>query len=806
MKTSKLHKMLRRAYEFARGDIALRIDRIEALHALRAVPMLANFLGPMVVWTGLGGMGSRLASFWFLCFVVVLVADLIGGPSLKGKRPSSRDELVRAERRAVLTCLAYGMLWGLLPTLLYDTAGDQGNHLITLVLTGYLAASPLVLAAVPSAVFAFTLPILVQVVPVLIMDGLARNAFLLQMIMVYSLVVPITLRHYWHAFAERTQALGEVDEQKHLIDVLLDDFRSSSNEWLWQTDEALRFQRLAKRFRKEGRSARDPMIGLDIETVRDMVFTVDGIADPGASKIVDAMKARDPFRDVVVHLLVEGDERWWSVSGAPGRDRDGRFVGYRGFGRDVTKRYRAEQELTFLAHHDVLTGAANRASFNRQLESIGRSVDHTQKRFALIQFDLDDFKAVNDTAGHAAGDEVLCHAYRRMLEQMPAEAFLARIGGDEFAAILQLEPATKPEDVRQLAVAMVNAVSRPIEAAAGVFRIGASAGIAIMPDDGSDPRAVLQLADIALYNAKVDDVARVHLASTRDGEAYSYRKILERDLRDAVERGEFVLNFQPIVDAASGRAVVMEALLRWKHPSFGVISPAEFIPIAEQTGSIQQIGRWALGEACRVAVTWPDAVRVAVNISPRQLDRGVLGANVLDALKTAGLKPERLELEITESAFLGGVEHVRKTVKRMQAYGVRVAMDDFGTGYSSLSSLQDVPFDKLKIDRSLVARDRREARAASILKSILAIGKALDLHVTAEGVETAEQAAFLKGLGCNSLQGYLFARPMPAEELPTFFAGEAKRMLENAGMGTAPSGKGGREEQPGVAAAIRSFS
>lgn len=762
-------------------NFALRADRVEALHALRAVPLIANVLGPLLVWSTLGSTENAFLSFWLIGFISLVVVNLLDGPSLKGHRPSTIEQLVRDERRALLTCLGFGFMWGLLATVHYGTASVDERHLITLVLTGYLASAPLVLAAVPAAVFAFALPILVQVTPVLIMDGVSKNAFLLQMIAVYAVVVTVTLRHYWAAFADRTRALGEVDEQKNLIGVLLEDFRSSSNEWLWHTDENLRFKKIAKGFRKEGRTARDPMIDLDPQAALEAVFTHNGIIDAGATRAVEAMKAGEPFRNIVLHVVTEEDERWWSVSGTPGRDRDGRFVGYRGVGRDITEKCRAEQELTFLAHHDALTGAANRANFNQQLEKTGQAVANSNLRFALIQFDLDDFKAVNDTAGHAAGDAVLCVAYERMMEQMPKGAILARIGGDEFAAILELQQSTSPEEVLTLVNSMVSAVTRPIEAAGGMFRIGASAGIALMPDNGRDPQAVLQLADIALYNAKSDSVARVHLASARDGEAYSYRKVLERDLRSAVERGEFSLNFQPIVDAFTGRAVVMEALLRWKHPVFGIISPGEFIPIAEQTGSIQQIGQWALQEACRTAATWPEAVRVAVNISPRQLDREDLGAMVLSAVKEAGLKPNRLELEITETAFLGGAERVRKVVKRMQAYGVKVAMDDFGTGYSSLSSLQDVPFDKLKIDRSLVARDRREERAVSILRSIIAIGKALDMHVTAEGVETAEQAAFLKGLGCNSLQGFLFARPMPTSELPVFFAREARRMMEDAG-------------------------
>jgi len=757
-----------------RDSLVLRIDRLEALHGLRIVPLLSNFLGGHVVWWALGGPGRLDVTLWLIAMLAVLCIDLASGHAILRKRPDFADA-ARDQRRAILVCMAYGAVWGALMTFFFVSAGPDERHLIAVVLTAYLASSALVLAAVPGAVIGFATPIVLQAVPVLVIDGVQRNAFLLMMIGIYLVSYPLTLGQYWRSLAERSRAMSEVDEQKHLISVLLDDFETNSDDWLWQADAQLHIQRISEAFTRQSGLSPEQVAGMRIEDFISASLTLDGRPDPGARQALDRMHARESFRDLAIRMMVDDEERWWSVSGTPVFGRDGVFAGYRGIGRDITQKRRAERELTFLAHHDPLTGGANRASYNRQLDLLGHAVLRERRRFALIQFDLDDFKAVNDTAGHAVGDDVLAAAFARIRRHLPPEAFLARIGGDEFAAILEIDPDTNAAELNAMVHETVTAVARPYEAASGVFRIGASAGIAIMPDDGTDVRVVMQLADIALYNAKSDDAHRVHLASAAEGAAYAYRKGLERDLRTAVERNEFCLYFQPIVEAASGRTMVVEALLRWRHPRLGFVSPAEFIPIAEQNGAIQQIGRWVLMEACRQAASWPRDIRVSVNISPRQLDRDDLGTTVLEAVKAGGIAPSRLEIEITESAFLSGVERVRSTVRRLQAYGVTVAMDDFGTGYSSLSSLQDVPFNKLKIDRSLVVRDRRERRAVSILKSIVAIGQALELHVTAEGVETAEQAAFLKGLGVQSLQGYLFAKPMPAAELCAFFAGEREQ-------------------------------
>jgi diguanylate cyclase (GGDEF)-like protein/PAS domain S-box-containing protein len=757
-------------------DLAvLRADQMETWNRQRMVPTASNLSGALVAWVSLLSFVDGVwITLWLLSILAIVAVDLMTGPGIRGYRPS-RDEVDYYHRQSVAVCLAFGVVWGLLVTLFYRNAGTEGQFVITILVTAYLGTTPFLLAAIPASVYAFATPIAIQTLITFCLAGAREHSFELMLLAIYAVIFPLILRQHAISFAERSMALVKVDEQKHLIGLLLHDFEANSSEWLWHAGADLTIERVSEAFAKQaGIDSRD-LTGRKLDAFLLEHMVANPAPDSDTERALEHLEAREPFRDLAVQLQFGGREHWWSVTGTPAYDRSGAFLGYRGIGREITDRKRSERELTYLAHHDTLTGAANRASFNNRLEKLREEIAEG-RRCALILFDLDDFKAVNDTAGHAVGDEVLRTACRRIALSLPAGAFLARMGGDEFAVILDIRADMGAEEVKDLARRLVGEVNRPILLSEGAFRIGASAGIALMPDDGRDAAAVMQLADIALYNAKALGKDGVCMANAADGAAYSHRKLLELDLRRAVDEGSFTLAFQPVVDARTGKTMAFEALARWQHPMFGNISPGEFIPMAEHTGFIHQIGRWAITEACRCAVHWPPSIRVAVNISPRQFEREELASIVSDALRETGLPPDRLEIEITESTYLGGIDLVRRTVSRLHALGVTIAMDDFGTGYSSLSSLQDVPFDRLKIDQSLARQNSTGRRTLSILRSILAIGKALGLHVTAEGVETAEQAALLRGLGCDSLQGYFFGSPMPFEEIPSYLLSEAVRL------------------------------
>ena len=433
---------------------------------------------------------------------------------------------------------------------------------------------------------------------------------------------------------------------------------------------------------------------------------------------------------------------------------------------DVTERHHAETKLFHMSRYDLLTGLPNRALFRESLEENVRNAGRLAGP-TVLYVDLDGFKTVNDTLGHGVGDELLRSVATRLQDSLGPAELISRLGGDEFAIILRSGDQTEAE---KHASGLVEVLSQPFDLPPHRISIGASVGIAIRRegDAGLAPdvcTTLLKNADVALYRAKADGKGTFRFHTDELDVAVKERQGLETDLRSALERGEFVLVFQPIVAAAGDSVSGFEALLRWHHPERGIIPPTTFIPIAEETGLIASIGRWVLRGACAEAATWPDHVKVAVNLSPVQFRQSFLVADVVRALADAQIAPGRLELEITESVLIQDTESVVATLMQLRSLGVRIALDDFGTGYSSLSYLRKFPFDKLKIDRSFV-QNLSDADNLAILQAMAGLGRALNVAVVAEGVETAEQAEQLRREGCSELQGYHFGRPGPAQGIP----------------------------------------
>jgi diguanylate cyclase (GGDEF)-like protein/PAS domain S-box-containing protein len=424
---------------------------------------------------------------------------------------------------------------------------------------------------------------------------------------------------------------------------------------------------------------------------------------------------------------------------------------------DVTERKRSEQRIAHMAHHDPLTGLPNRAAYN---ECISATLDIAKKSgdsFALLSLDLDRFKTVNDVFGHAVGDTLLREVAGR-LEQACQGAFLARVGGDEFSVITPTGP--QPATAEALAAKLLTVLDADIDIDGLPQRMGLTVGIGIFPQDGADAATLIANADAALFRAKSEAPGSIRFFDLSMDQQLREKRALQQDMRSAIVRNEIELHYQPQAHI-DGEITGFEALARWHHPRQGMVSPATFIPLAEESGIIMELGEWILRTACREAAAWARPLDIAINLSPVQFQHGDLPKLVHQILLETGLSPKRLELEITEGVLIGDFNGVVSILRRLKNLGVRIAMDDFGTGYSSLSYLQSFPFDKIKIDQSFIANLNHSQQAATIVRAVIALGRGLDLPVLAEGVETAEQLKFLAGESCDEIQGYFIGRPKP---------------------------------------------
>ncbi|SFI33836.1 EAL domain-containing protein [Bradyrhizobium sp. Gha] len=448
-------------------------------------------------------------------------------------------------------------------------------------------------------------------------------------------------------------------------------------------------------------------------------------------------------------------------------DRDGYLVAV----ADITERRKAEARIAYMAHHDGLTDLPNREHFRDRLK---QALDQAGgKRVGVLYIDLDLFKTINDSFGHPAGDLLLKQVAERLTTAVRGANLAARLGGDEFAVILAAD--VTPNEASACATLLIDMLKTPYEIDGQEMVIGASIGIALSPGDGVTSEELMRNADMALYRAKSDGGGMHHFFEREMDLQAQKRRDMELDLRRAFANGEFELHYQPLVAIASDRISGFESLLRWPHPEKGMISPAEFIPVAEDIGLITQLGEWVLREACAEAVKWPDDVKVAVNLSPAQFRSRNLVHVVISALAQSGLSPKRLELEITESVFLAETDANLAILHQLRELGVSISMDDFGTGYSSLSYLRSFPFDKIKIDRSFVKDLARRPDCGAIVRAISGLGRSLNITTTAEGVETEDQLDWLRAEGCNEVQGFLFSAARPAAEIARLLADFGER-------------------------------
>lgn len=543
--------------------------------------------------------------------------------------------------------------------------------------------------------------------------------------------------------------------------LLLQNVEGSGRGWFWETDAAGCITYLSEPLCKLFGRPMNELIGSSFAELFEKVET----ADHHQRTLPFILTKQSKFNDLPLQAANSvGEEIWWAVSGTPYFQASGKFAGFRGSGTDITQGRRTSNDASRQASYDSLTGLLNRFQMSKLLE-ITLSAFKTQKRTCSIMLiDLDRFKQVNDTLGHPAGDALLKQVADRLVKVVGDREKISRLGGDEFQIILQ-----DVEDrgmLGEMAGRIISSLSHPYMIDGSRCVIGASVGIAVYPFDGQTNEDLVRNADLALYAAKGSGRGRFRFYSYELLRAAEERRILEEDLRDALAKNEISLAYQPVVDVKTNVVTGFEALIRWDHPERGPISPALFIPIAEEANLIGDLGEWALYAACVAAAGWPGNMRVAVNVSPIQFANSVLPQIVENALVKSGLPAERLELEITEGVFLEESTNTDKMFAALKKVGVRLALDDFGTGYSSLSYLRTAPFDKIKIDQSFVRTATEPgSRNGAIIAAIVALAQALNMETTAEGIESLDQLELIQNLNVSHVQGYVYSKAVPNQIL-----------------------------------------
>jgi diguanylate cyclase (GGDEF)-like protein/PAS domain S-box-containing protein len=541
---------------------------------------------------------------------------------------------------------------------------------------------------------------------------------------------------------------------------LLAEFESSGKGWFWETDRDGALSYISDSVAETlGREPAD-LIG---RPFTDLTSTEGADGSATSERTLGFyLSSHVAVQDLIVRAKTK-NEIWWSISGRPVHNDLGHFFGFRGFASDLTKMRQSEVELDRLARQDSLTGLANREALRRALDDALVGAVRRKLRCSVFLLDLDRFKAVNDTLGHPAGDTLLRLVALRLTDEVGKAGQVGRLGGDEFQVVL---PATSDKtELSKLAQGIIDSLSRPYTINGTLVSIGASVGIVTSDYDDRTSDDLMRDADLALYSAKAAGKGCFRFFAPEMHEVARLRQLMESDLRVALDKGQLRVVFQPQVDASSEEVTGFEALIRWDHPEHGPVSPAEFIPLAEEIRLIDEIGEWVLRTACAEAAKWPEHITVAVNLSPIQFKSHELPSKVRMVLGETNFPAKRLELEITEGVFLSNDDHVHEMIASLKAIGLKLALDDFGTGYSSLSYLQRVPFDKIKIDRSFVSgASDPESRNAALIRAMVGLGSDLKMKTIAEGVETQEELQLVRDLGCSLVQGYIFGRPMPAEE------------------------------------------
>lgn len=564
---------------------------------------------------------------------------------------------------------------------------------------------------------------------------------------------------------------SQLDEKGKTVSLLLREFEDASADWLWQIDRNRCLEFVSPRLAHAMGSTTDALEGQPLLSMLAGGET-GGKIPPALQELADRLRSRDSFADLIVEVKIDGQARWWELSASPRFDDLGAFEGFRGVGSDVTIERETAEKISKLAHYDDLTALPNRANMHTALSLALDEAGASNTCCALMIIDLDRFKAVNDTLGHPVGDKLLAQVAERLRTVMAGKHICGRLGGDEFAVVMR--NVSSPKVIEKLAERLIESISRGYEVNGHTLYVGASVGYAMGPSEGKSVETLTRNADLALYKAKGNGGNCVQRYDPEMHALAEENRQIEIELRSALGRGELELHYQPVVNAKDAMLEGFEALLRWRSSVLGPVSPAKFIPIAEDARLINVIGAWALRKACEEAVQWPSNMTVAVNVSAEQLCDPGFASTVVSALAQSGLPARRLTIEVTESVFMRDGTHATEVLDRLHNLGVQLSLDDFGTGYSSLGYLRKVKFNTIKVDRSFVTGAAKGvAESIAVVRAVVALAESLGMTTVAEGAETLEEVETLRALGCSKIQGYFYSKPMPPVDVEALFFGQS---------------------------------
>lgn len=712
-------------------------------------------------------LAATVMTVWFIWGVVPMWTHYVVGISaiisythrlfihrnaIEHRRVSMLKSLGHVHINALLT----GLYWGITVGIYGHFASSTDLLYFGALAAGVMFSGVLMFRTVKQAAFIYLLTLSFCISVGIAMIGFREAYTCIAALSAYLITLYYYITEHDASFRQYNVREREMTEQREIIQMLLNEYEEQGSDWLWKMDARGKLMDVNLRFAAG--------LGMSAHSLNGKLLTELFKPCTESRQLALRLEAGRAFRNLTLPLVGDNKQRWLMLSARPIKDEStGTVISFRGVATDVTSTKEAEAHISYLAHYDSLTDLANRSLFNDMLAHAMRRRSR-DGAVALLYLDIDHFKTVNDTLGHPVGDKLLQTVARRLEDVARDSAVVGRLGGDEFAILVTEHVSTAY--LTGLADNIIKSLNEPILVDGHKLIVGTSIGIAMYTDGERDGDELMQRADLALYAAKENGRNRSCYFQPGMVEAAQLRRQLEVDLRAALGRGELVLHYQPLVHIETGETISYEALVRWHHPDRGIMMPDSFIPIAEDSGLIIQLGEWVLRSALHDAAQWPPHIRVSVNLSSAQIGSDNLINTVVSALAASGVAAERLEMEITESVLLKKTDENLALLHRLRQVGVRISLDDFGTGYSSLNYLRTFPFDKIKIDRSFVQDVDQREDSRAIVRAVTDLARSLGMTTTAEGVERREQLQQLYIEGCTEAQGFLFGMPKPMSQFP----------------------------------------